>query len=299
MPPKIYVHVGLPGTATTLCQRKIFPSLEGIAFLGKFDTCALEGHYEANFHSAEIAELMEWAMGHNRRTLQKMDICHLRSKLLASIPGDRPVLLSLEGLSDGLSIPYEKKCDRLKEAFPSASILLTLRHPQSLLLSFSRKDRAVRKEDLEPTQQKRLTQWLREQRCKQTDPRVNAMGKYSRLLFLDFGRRYQTYCQAFGSRVTVLAWEQLVLDPVEYVQEICKWIGSDPPPVDAVVELTQQRERCTFRAGNLKLPWFWRYRIRRQFRREMELFPEHLRRYLGRFHYGQDPESDLRDLQRT
>ena len=120
---KIAIHVGLPKTATTTLQQKVFPAHPELVYLGTranhpqfdqmmFALCSVDNaDYDANKSSAVVDELLSG---------QRDD--------------GKPVVVSYESITNQ-GHDRRVKAERLKALFPDARIVLTVRRPEDMVVS--------------------------------------------------------------------------------------------------------------------------------------------------------------------
>jgi hypothetical protein len=119
---QVYLHVGMPKTATTFLQRHVFPKIPGVHYVG-WDTEFFAHDFQRIKYSCPFSYIDELHNGF-RQYLESFD----EGKVLISDeaitgPGNRA-----KGIGTSVLV--------LKEVFPSASILLVLREQLSYLRSF-------------------------------------------------------------------------------------------------------------------------------------------------------------------
>lgn len=102
---RLFIHVGLPKTATTYLQQNVFPSLSGVTFLGKAKC--------VNFHDVFMAESRKVLISHE----------HLLACPFESYPG-------------GWRAEFTRRLTALSRTFPEAQIMLSFRDHASLLTSY-------------------------------------------------------------------------------------------------------------------------------------------------------------------
>lgn len=117
---QVYIHIGMPRTATTFFQQEIFPNLPDFEFLG-----LEESHYSEPFNKLQFSD---------DSLYNSSDILALKQKWKK-----KNIILSNEnfiGQSTHFNhINRSLIANRLKDAFPNAKILLVLRNQIDLLAS--------------------------------------------------------------------------------------------------------------------------------------------------------------------
>jgi len=121
------VHIGLPKTATTTLQNRLFSEIQDFAYVGRINN---------GYSNADTRELIERIT--NQDSLEyKSDRA---AALLRSLPEVRmapqkPILVSAEGLSVEGRADRRLIAERLRELFAPAKILIVLRAQPALLQS--------------------------------------------------------------------------------------------------------------------------------------------------------------------
>jgi hypothetical protein len=202
---RIVIHIGLPKTATTTLQQRVFPAHPDMLYLGpKADFAELDELMKA----VCFAEGLNYDSEHTKRSL---------ARLLSSLPPDkRPRLISLETLTahgqDRLI-----KATRLQQLLPDAQIILTIRRPEDLLPSM-------------------YFQWLKGLGGKFRSP-MSLDGWLEHewenrwsgaFLRLQFAKILGTYRALFGkASVLLLFYEELVIDLPRFASRLSNFIGVD------------------------------------------------------------------------
>lgn len=117
---EIYIHIGMPRTATTFFQQKVFP------FLPEFETVGLDqSHYSESFNKLQFSDDSLYDPSEILKQKEKWK----KNKILISNE-------NFIGQSTHFNhINRSIIANRLKEAFPEAKILLVLRNQIDLLAS--------------------------------------------------------------------------------------------------------------------------------------------------------------------
>lgn len=124
---RVFLHIGLHKTATTLLQQRVFPNLQG----------------EISYNPPAINTPLRETFRHTYFTGDRRDYFHRALKTLketvasfSTLKNDKILLLSHEGMSQlNFLQNYEEHADLLHQIFPNAEIILFLRFQPDWLLS--------------------------------------------------------------------------------------------------------------------------------------------------------------------
>lgn len=115
----LYIHVGKGKTATTFLQNKIFNDHKDINYIAKdknnYPEWLIQWHYADDFHYNNIKDT-------------------IRNKLYDNLQKDKINVISSEAFS--IVGDLYKQVNRIKDIYPEAKIILTLRDPIDAILSF-------------------------------------------------------------------------------------------------------------------------------------------------------------------
>ena len=223
---KVAVHVGLPKTATTTLQQRVFAAHPGILYLGpraehpEFDQVmsALCSADSLNYDAAGSLEIVD--------------------RLLSSPQeGEKPFVVSYEAVTaqgrDRLI-----KAERLKTLFPDARIVITVRRPEDMLVSmYFQWLKGVGGKRFEAPS---LEAWLEQ------DWRDTSKGNFLRL---QYQKILELYRALFGrANVLLLFFEDLIDDRAKFARQLSEFIGVDS---EATEHLLSQ-ERSNLRMNSLR-----------------------------------------------
>jgi hypothetical protein len=228
------LHIGLPKTATTLLQARLFPSHPEVTYLGK----PVEGG-RGEPHGA--AERIERAV---RNPFQACDIPALSAEFDALVRADRAVgkllVWSSEDLTVGSRARRRARAERLFALLGPSRVVLTVRHPvrllESLYLQLIRANVVGRPARLGvPWQVPTPAAWLA---AHDALPERGALGH------LDYAETLRIYADVFGpDSVRVFVFEELVSAPQEFVRTLCEFLQIDADAGMASLEGERRNDR--------------------------------------------------------
>jgi hypothetical protein len=204
------IHIGYPKCGSTWMQKRLFPTLAGIEFLGK--------RYGAP-GSGWVRQVRDGII-----KTHCFDFCpkeiHALIQRQAGDAGGRPRLLSFEGLSGELwrgSNDSKRNADRLKATFPEARILIITRRQVAHLES-------IYKQYLLTGGVLPMAAFLH----------ADTHHLQFRLDSLRYDRLVQHYLELYGrENVEVLPLEWLGANPQEFSNAICNFFGTDQVSLDS------------------------------------------------------------------
>src|SRR5262245_6505120 len=265
----ITIHVGLPKTATTSLQEKVFAAHPDIRYLGPkadypvFDEvmAALSFAESLNYEAARSAQIVKG--------------------LLSSLRSDeKPLVSSYEALTaqgrDRLT-----KAERLKALFPDARIVITLRRPEDMVVSiyfqwlkgFGGKRREA------PS----LASWLEE------DWRDSWKGNFLRL---QYARVVDLYRSLFGvANVLILFFEDLVSERPKFARQLSSFIGVDEQATVGLLAQEKSNPRMTLmRYSEVRL--YANFPVLQRLERFKRVFPDSVK-VLVKNSLGHDAQQEL------
>ncbi|MDQ3877521.1 MAG: sulfotransferase domain-containing protein [Actinomycetota bacterium] len=234
--PLDVIHVGYPKTATTTLQKALFVEHPLINYVGR------------PYKSSEV-----WPALDLLRRVDDVffDPADTRDRVCSAAAGTGGVsLLSEERLTAGDALGPGTVARRLHDAFPDASIVITIRNQIDVVPSWYVETGRFLHDVPRPYANKHvtLTNWLE-----------HLMSIYPRgvLGTLQYGSVVQRYDELFGDdRVHVLMFEQLAQDPRAFADRLARIIHLDPDDCFGYLQNQHRRGRRTER--------FVRYQTLRQ-----------------------------------
>jgi Sulfotransferase domain len=219
---RVTVHIGLPKTATTTLQQKVFASHPGIFYLGP----------KANY--PDFDEVMNGLCFADSLNYDAALGCRVLEKLFPAKDPGKPAVVSQEALS-AQGRDRRLKAERLKALFPEARIVLTVRRPEDLLVSvyfqwlkgFGGKRREV------PS----LDAWL------ERDWQDAGRGNFLRL---QYAKLLELYRSLFGrTNVLLLFFEDLIEDRAKFARQLSEFIGVDSQTTDDLLSQEKSNPRMS------------------------------------------------------
>lgn len=211
MPRNVLVHIGLPKTATTFLQKRLWCDSDRIKSIGKPRTGEAEIELGRYVHSAD--ELcFRRDLNYLKDDLIPRCCCPQRLNVLSD------ELLSVGNLwRYGFSPPRSDRlqiAERLYSLFPEATILIVLRPQRSLLESLYLQFRRS------PGPAKKFEEWLIQQR---EEASVGSI-----ISALDFYRLAQLYSSLFGKeRVKLISYTDFLHDQANFALALAGITGLD------------------------------------------------------------------------
>jgi hypothetical protein len=195
----IVVHVGLPRTATTFLQNRIFTQLKSVSYLGKteesYPEWLLNWHYLDDYAYDRSLPLLKNRIGELMAAAERF---LLSSEMFTMWGGGAP-----------------RQARRLADIIPQARIILVIRDPIDRLMSFYKycvlKDHFI--DSLESSLEWRRTPYV--------------YYKAKKIYLPDFiiDETTEIYRSIFGAaNVLVVRYEDLVQTPSAFVDSILDWI---------------------------------------------------------------------------
>ena len=208
----VYIHIGMPRTATTFFQQELFPKLSGIEFYGLPVT-----HYSEAFNKLQFAD----------------DTLYDPSLILkdAETWKSDKVLLSNEnfiGQSTHLNhLNRTSIAKRLKQAFPDAKIVLVLRNQVDLLASMYainvqwKETRKIDSFIWQPFQKKE-----KQHIGGPSTSFYNTLEGYENLHGYDYFPLIELYKELFNE-VEILLFEDFIHQPEQFASRLANFIDID------------------------------------------------------------------------
>lgn len=220
---RVTVHVGLPKTATTTLQQRVFAAHPGILYLGP------------RAEHRELDRVMSALCSADSLKYDATGSLEIVDRLLSSPQeGEKPFVVSYEAVTaqgrDRLI-----KAERLKALFPDARIVLTVRRPEDMLVSvYFQWLKGFGGKRLEASS---LDTWLDQD---WRDPRT---GNFLRL---QYGKILDLYRALFGDEnVLLLFFEDLIDDRAKFARQLSEFIGVDSGTTDHLLSQDKSNLRMT------------------------------------------------------
>jgi hypothetical protein len=220
---RVTIHIGLPKTATTTLQQKVFASHPGIFYLGP----------KANY--LEFDKVMNGLCGADGLNYDPELGLRVIERLLAPAKhAGKPCVVSHEAIS-AQGRDRRLKAERLKALFPDARIVLTVRRPEDLLVS-------VYLQWLKGFGDKRfeapsLDLWL------ERDWQGAGRGNFLRL---QYEKLLELYRSLFGRMdVLLLFFEDLIDDRGKFARQLSDFIDVDSQMTDDLLSQDKVNARMS------------------------------------------------------
>ena len=219
----ITIHVGLPKTATTSLQEKVFAAHPGVAYLGpKADY----PEFDKVMATLSFAESLNYDAARSARIVKD---------LLSSFTyEEKPLVASYEVLT-AQGRDRRLKAERLKALFPNARIVITVRRPEDMLVSmYFQWLKGFGGKRLEAPS---LEAWLDQ------DWRDAWRGNFLRL---QYEKVLELYRSLFGrENVLLLFFEDLVDDRAKFARQLSEFIGTDSEATEHLLAKEKSNPRMT------------------------------------------------------
>ena len=227
--PPLYLHVGLPKTATSTLQQIYFaqhPDIDYFALARKGGPFPKHSPFDDFVRWVRSSPDLERARERHR--------AYLRWEIDRTREGRLCRLISEERFTGHFGAGLEAKASLAQDLFPEARILLTIRHPVSYLVSNYLQHLKYQREGQPPLPT--FDAWV-EQTLTQAD---HPLSYAQTLRFHDLVRAYE---RQFGpDRVLVLVYEQFREKPEQFLARLADWLGVAEAPF-----LRLHRDRHTVR----------------------------------------------------
>ncbi len=129
--PPVFLHVGLPKTATTTLQNSLFSHHSGICYLGKRSAWPAERHCYSDEIYAVLRPLF-WQRSEPIRPHSLRSVLHAHSRQMGS---EKPILGSWEGLGITPPMKFQQILRDAQDAMGDVRVIFTLRNPLKRLPS--------------------------------------------------------------------------------------------------------------------------------------------------------------------
>lgn len=217
---RIFIHVGMPKTATTFLQDKFFPRLAGVHYIGK----GAYGHLSQRDILGNLDRIAR-----TNPNLLNLDIeAALIGEMLRTIADER-ILISHERLFGNMNFSFFDHsyiANSLQAIFPEATIVVIVRRQDELLESLYRQ--TLRNYFYEPVD--RYLGFLDGRfRPPSFFPSTSLPYPSHHAVTLDLERYCRNYMRLFGAdNVAVLPYELLKAEPQRFFEALCSILGVPP-----------------------------------------------------------------------
>ncbi|WP_119165559.1 sulfotransferase [Algihabitans albus] len=208
----LYLHVGMPKTATSTLQQIYFarhPEIDYHALARKGGPYPKGGPFDAFVHWVRNSPDLETEREGHR--------AYLRSEIDAAGNGTHCRLISEERFTGHFGAGLQAKAALAHDLFPEARILLTIRHPVGHLVSNYLQHLKYQRAGQPPLPA--FDTWVRRTLAQADDPLSYAQT-------LRVNDLVQTYERKFGpDKVLVLVYEEFRESPERFLARLSDWLG--------------------------------------------------------------------------
>ena len=217
---EVYVHTGLPKTATTYLQKNVFPYLKNVHYISKYGDNEFFNKYflKIRFGNNIIIE----------NEIKQNFLEYLR------FVDERKILISEEALSEPRNNGrhFWPNTQILSKIFPSVKIIFTIRYQIDFIESFYL-------QDLKVGSCLGIDAFLRYSKKEKyfLEFESTLVPKIS-VFYLDYQKFISLYIELFGkNNVKVMIYEQFKQSKKEFISDLCNFIGTKLiTPISEVVE---------------------------------------------------------------
>lgn len=223
----LFLHAGLPKTATTLLQNRYFPRHEQIAYLGKYPKV------KPRFCHPEVEAFVVETL---RQKVFNCDVDAARrlfeSRIQPLMGQGKAVVLSMEDGTHGSPRRRRAKMKNLHAVYPDCRLLITIRNPldfvQSMYLQTLKTRNWWPRRRFDPPWLLEFDNWL--------DDRWSRPEK-GELTYLDYAGYIADWRSVFGQNsVGILLFEQLKRQPQDFLDQLASELGVRKIDAGPVVE---------------------------------------------------------------
>jgi len=220
---KCCIHIGLPKTATKALQSNLFARHDGLYYLGTYHEP--EHLQYRKCRDAQVERLMNWLI-FSRRQPDLRACRKLFEQIMHGVSPERVALWSFEALSMNRVKRRRAWAERLHQVFGPSKVIITLRHPLSLVESVY--FQVIKRDNVEDGARWGRTPWYRD-----LDQWLETAFSRSRhnapVNHLDYARTIQIYADVFGREsIHIKLFEQMIEDTGAFSRSVCESIGIDP-----------------------------------------------------------------------
>jgi glycosyltransferase involved in cell wall biosynthesis len=231
-------HIGVPKTGTTFLQKRLLQRHSQIHYIGHYNAAESRPLRPIAGRNEQIDCLLKELLfeNHGRPDLALSRGIYDREILPFQSQGMLPVW-SWEVMIDGPVEVRIKRANNLREIFGEARILITIRHPVSLVCSaylmYLNRNNLSYLYRKEAPYLVGLDEWLDMNKFNtDTVPRS----------FLDYARNIEIYAQIFGrDSMKILLFEDLLADQDAYIRSVCEFMEIDVEEAFLLTRNVRQR----------------------------------------------------------
>lgn len=228
--PRIYIHAGIPKTATTMLQQHLFARHPQVRFLGKFDNSPILGFRDETVRRVMISLLRQDSdFDDVDSELDQEDVAALQKMAEHAIHDHKSLVVSNENFAAGSIEQTRRRAKQFKEIFTQGRVLLVVREPIEFLeshyfehlrgynLKQSPYQNLKHKLTTEPPLYFDINRWL------------DVIWDKFKVDHLDYAAKANQYAEIFGrDSVKVMSFDLLKSDFRGFIFELSEWFGIDP-----------------------------------------------------------------------
>jgi hypothetical protein len=267
--PRIYIHAGIPKTATTMLQQHLFAQHPQVRFLGKFENSPIRGFRDETVRRVMISLLRQDSdLDDVDSELDHDDIVALQKMADEAVHDNKSLVVSNENFASGSIERARRRAKRFKEIFTQGRVLLVVREPMEYIeshyfqhlrgynLKQSGYQNLKHKLNSEPPLYFDINRWL------------DVIWDKFKVDYLDYAAKANQYAEVFGrERVKVMSFDLLRSDFRGFISELSEWFDIDPENSLELCSGQRSNDRWTeYQIETLKRleSSFW---LRRKYRR--------------------------------
>jgi hypothetical protein len=223
-----FIHIGVSKTATTTLQQNVFERLNGILYLGK--PAPHERDRAVNGFSDASSELLQRTLRDTIRgslcSSQHIEV--LRGTIQALKMSGEPVIYSNELLTNNKHLSFSEIASRVRDIFGPSTLILTVRNPQTALLSQHLHELARL-----PGVPFSFTKWLDD--AIENPRRINQEGEsLEQYRYISMLNQLRT---VFDGNIKILRYEDLVTSPSAFSLALARLIGVEHESIETLLKL--------------------------------------------------------------
>lgn len=228
--PRIYIHAGIPKTATTMLQQHLFAQHPQVRFLGKFENSLIRGFRDETVRRVMISLLKQGsALDDVDPELDQEDVAALQKMADDAVRDNKSLVVSAENFASGSIEANRWRAGLFKEIFTQGRVLLVVREPMEFIEShyfqhlkeYNLKQASYQKLKhkliSEPPLYFDINRWL------------DVTWEEFRVNHLEYAENANQYAEIFGrDSVKVMSFDLLKSDFRGFIFELSEWFGVDP-----------------------------------------------------------------------